>query len=136
VRDSGHGIPPEELDTIFDRFVQSSIAQSQAAGGTGLGLAISRDIVRLMGGDISIESELGAGSVFRFDIVMEPMEESGIRSVDPGLAGQAVHVCMPPGANREAVTMYLECHGARVECHDPKVSAKLKEPDEKPSTFS
>ena len=81
VRDTGHGIPAEELETIFDRFVQSSIAQSQAAGGTGLGLAISRDIVRLMGGDISIESELGAGSVFRFDIAMEPVGEPGSRPV-------------------------------------------------------
>jgi signal transduction histidine kinase/CheY-like chemotaxis protein len=139
VRDTGHGIPPQEIDTIFDRFVQSSIAQSQAAGGTGLGLAISRDIVRLMGGDITIDSELGAGSVFRFDIVMEPVGASGSGSVDPGtdLAGHAVHVCMPPGANREAVTMYLESHGARVEQPSgPEcLSVMLNGNDEKPSTI-
>lgn len=139
VRDTGHGIPAEELETIFDRFVQSSIAQSQAAGGTGLGLAISRDIVRLMGGDISIESELGAGSVFRFDIAMEPVGKPGSRPVDHGmdLAGQTVRVCMPSGANREAVTMYLACHGARVEqpSDTERLSDMLNEDDAKPSVI-
>jgi signal transduction histidine kinase/CheY-like chemotaxis protein len=133
VRDSGHGIPAEELETIFGRFVQSSVAQSQAAGGTGLGLAISRDIVRLMGGDISIESELGKGSVFRFGIAMEPVTKQSAASAPagPGLEDKTVHLCMPKGANREAVSMYLECHGARVlNDHDLQgLETRMKEPD-------
>ena len=65
VADTGEGIPPEYLPHIFDKFVQVPGATS---GGAGLGLAISRGIVEAHGGQISVQSEVGAGSTFTFTL--------------------------------------------------------------------
>jgi two-component system sensor histidine kinase ResE len=61
VRDTGHGIPKEELPKLFERFYRGSAQKP----GTGLGLSIARNLVRLHGGDITVESEVGRGSEFR-----------------------------------------------------------------------
>jgi CheY-like chemotaxis protein len=67
IEDTGPGIAPEELEAVFDPFVQATVGQEPQEG-TGLGLAISRQFVRLMGGDITATSELGQGSLFQFDL--------------------------------------------------------------------
>ena len=67
IEDTGVGIPPEALDTIFDPFRQAADREHQV-GGSGLGLAISRNLVELMGGVLQVESQVGIGSIFRFDI--------------------------------------------------------------------
>jgi PAS domain S-box-containing protein len=67
VEDTGPGIAPEELAAVFDPFVQAT-SEQESQEGTGLGLSISRQYVRLMGGDIAVSSELGRGSLFRFDM--------------------------------------------------------------------
>jgi signal transduction histidine kinase/CheY-like chemotaxis protein len=67
VADTGIGIPPDELGTIFEPFEQSADVQRRF-GGTGLGLSISRQLVRLMGGDIQVESRPGSGSRFWFEL--------------------------------------------------------------------
>jgi signal transduction histidine kinase len=64
VWDTGIGIAPEKLPTIFEPFVQVDQRHTRAHEGVGLGLAISRDLARGMGGDLVAESEPGAGSVF------------------------------------------------------------------------
>ena len=64
VRDTGAGIPRERLEDIFEPFVQLSRQLNQPTEGVGLGLAISRDLARRMGGDVMVESEVGAGSTF------------------------------------------------------------------------
>jgi len=64
VRDSGLGIADENRSTIFEPFVQIGRSLTNPQDGTGLGLAISRDLARAMGGDVTVESELGAGSTF------------------------------------------------------------------------
>jgi two-component system sensor histidine kinase ResE len=65
VKDQGQGIPPGELSRIFERFYQLDKARSGGRGrGAGLGLAISREIIRAHGGELSAESEIGAGSTF------------------------------------------------------------------------
>jgi PAS domain S-box-containing protein len=64
VRDTGPGIPDEKAEQIFEPFVQLREPGSVPSGGTGLGLAISRDLARAMGGDVSVKSSIGAGSVF------------------------------------------------------------------------
>ena len=64
VRDTGHGIPAEQLDRVFQPFVQIDTKLTRASEGTGLGLAISRELARGMGGDLVAESELGVGSTF------------------------------------------------------------------------
>jgi signal transduction histidine kinase len=64
VRDSGRGIPPDRLRTIFEPFVQVDRALNRPHEGIGLGLSISRELARGMGGDLTVESQLGKGSVF------------------------------------------------------------------------
>jgi len=64
VRDTGIGIPHGEVERIFERFYRVDRARSRRLGGTGLGLAIVKDIVEMHGGRISVETELGRGSVF------------------------------------------------------------------------
>ncbi|MFQ5616070.1 MAG: ATP-binding protein, partial [Anaerolineales bacterium] len=71
VSDTGPGIAPEEMETLFKPFVQTESGQ-KAQEGTGLGLAISREYVRLMGGDISVASAVGRGTTFSFDVPVEP----------------------------------------------------------------
>ena len=71
VRDTGPGISGEEQSRLFKSFEQTSAGHR--AGGTGLGLAISREFIRLMGGDIHVQSEAGKGSTFWFEIPIEPV---------------------------------------------------------------
>jgi two-component system sensor histidine kinase/response regulator len=66
VSDTGIGIPPDRLDRLFRSFSQVDASTTRKYGGTGLGLAIARQLAQLMGGDVSIESEVGRGSVFSF----------------------------------------------------------------------
>lgn len=66
VRDTGVGIRETELEKIFDRFYQVDDSLTQKVGGTGIGLAVTRELVRLLGGEISVKSKVGFGSVFSF----------------------------------------------------------------------
>ena len=68
VRDTGCGIPPDELDRVFDRFYQVEKVVTRKSGGTGLGLAIVKNIVEAHGGRIWIESELGKGTQVSFSL--------------------------------------------------------------------
>ena len=70
VPDTGPGIPEEEQHKLFKHFEQTA-SGAQTGGGTGLGLAISREFVRLMGDDITFESQLGVGSTFHFEVALE-----------------------------------------------------------------
>lgn len=68
VRDTGVGIPKEKFDLVFDRFRQIDDTVTKAERGAGLGLTISKSLVELLGGKIWVESELGVGSTFYFEL--------------------------------------------------------------------
>ena len=75
VRDTGVGIPPEKIDSIFEKYEQTGTEKKLNVGGTGLGLAICKEIVHLHGGEIWVESEPGKGSAFYFTFPIEPVQE-------------------------------------------------------------
>ena len=76
VHDTGPGIPEDMFAKIFDRFYQVDASSTRSKEGTGLGLAISRELAQMMDGRITVESEVGVGSVFSvvvwFDVAAAP----------------------------------------------------------------
>ncbi len=95
VRDTGIGIAPEARSKLFTPFTQADTSSTRRHGGLGLGLAICQHLVNLMGGDISVESEVGKGSTFVFSLTLarassrdaiEPSPQGGVApSLDPPL---------------------------------------------------
>lgn len=85
VADTGPGIAADQLSRIFEPFVQLEPARTRTRGGSGLGLAISRRLARQMGGDLSVESEVGVGSTFMLRLpASDPTAEPPRRSEVPG----------------------------------------------------
>ncbi|MGD0952592.1 MAG: response regulator [Methanotrichaceae archaeon] len=89
VQDTGPGISSDDPESIFEPFVQSSV-RDKSKEGTGLGLAISRQFVRLMGGDLTVASQVGKGSSFKFDIIAHPVDEAGLVSLQKAIKPRAV----------------------------------------------
>ena len=76
VEDTGYGMTPEYLETIFDAFTRAENSTTNKVQGTGLGMAITKSIVELMGGTIEVFSEVNRGSLFRVELEMRILEEA------------------------------------------------------------
>ena len=118
VTDSGIGIAPDKIDTLFDRFTQADASTTRMYGGTGLGLAISRRLIEIMGGEVGADSRLGEGSTFWFEV---PMQEA-VANVEVAVAGDLavaadLKILMADDAapNRELVTAILGGLGLALE---------------------
>jgi len=100
VADTGIGISPSKLGVIFDAFTQADGATTKQFGGTGLGLTITRQLAELMGGRISVESELGKGSTFRCSCRLEALGEEEFLAAaapeQPRPARAAIPASTPP----------------------------------------
>ena len=82
VTDSGTGIAPDDLERLFQPFTQVDASSTRRFGGTGLGLTISRRMANIMGGDITVTSELGKGSTFTFAVEAEVVEWAAPKAIE------------------------------------------------------
>jgi signal transduction histidine kinase/CheY-like chemotaxis protein/HPt (histidine-containing phosphotransfer) domain-containing protein len=111
VEDNGSGIPKDKQGSILEPFVQADYSISREYGGTGLGLAISDDIVKMMGGELSLESEPGKGTRFFFALELEVQEEeeSGVPKFTDLNLKVALYGSRREGPSQESViSKYLE----------------------------
>ncbi|MCP4348575.1 MAG: response regulator [Desulfobacterales bacterium] len=116
IEDTGVGIAPEELDKVFDAFMQTT-SGLMAKRGTGLGMPISQQFVRMMGGEITIHSVVGKGSVFMFDMPVEIVEPNEVRTVrrtqrviglEPGQPPFRIVIAENETANRDLMVKLLK----------------------------
>jgi len=120
VRDTGIGISPEQQSRLFNTFEQADRGTSKRYGGSGLGLVISKRIAELMGGGITLESELGKGSTFTARFLLRAgtadmiLRQGDRRSYDfsdvTALLAEDIEI------NREIVIALLEDYGIQIDC--------------------
>src|SRR6266550_1786641 len=126
VRDTGIGISDDQLATIFDEFTQADASMTRRYGGTGLGLAIARRLVALMGGDLTVTSEIGRGSEFSFAISfpIEGTTQAAART-SVSLGGRRLLVVDDNETNRRIVRDMLGAEGMAVH-EAPRADAGLE----------
>jgi PAS domain S-box-containing protein len=130
VSDTGIGIPDDKLKAIFDPFTQADSSITRKFGGTGLGLAISRKLTELLGGGIRVESEVGRGTTFTFEISVGSLEGVPLREITES-SGELAKADLPAApaivlnhrilvvddgeTNRKLIKLVLGRVGAQVE---------------------
>jgi EAL domain-containing protein (putative c-di-GMP-specific phosphodiesterase class I)/signal transduction histidine kinase/CheY-like chemotaxis protein len=112
VRDTGLGMSKETQAKVFDSFVQADGSMSRRFGGTGLGLSISRQLVGILGGELSVQSELDLGSCFSFKLQLPWQTVQAARSTD-NLRGQTVLIAGSDIEVDDAIGRQIEGWGMR-----------------------
>ncbi|MEM9453782.1 MAG: response regulator [Myxococcota bacterium] len=118
VRDTGIGIKPEALSSLFDPFSQEDASTARRFGGTGLGLTICKRLVEAMGGALTVQSEPGVGSTFSFTIRGARVERPRPRYLGgeiPELVGELVLLVGEPGTSRKLTRLHLRSWGMRTQ---------------------
>jgi two-component system, sensor histidine kinase and response regulator len=126
VRDTGVGIPADKQQVIFEAFTQADSSTTRDYGGTGLGLAISTQLVRMMGGRIWVESELGRGSTFHFTARLGRQNPAVVKRPEPlpvELAGLRVLVVDDNATNLRILNDELRQWGMQPSLVDNGVAA-------------
>lgn len=127
VQDTGIGIPPERLDTIFEAFTQADGSTTRRYGGTGLGLAICKQLTALMGGHIGVQSEVGKGSTFWIELPVSIAQAGALSARETDMpdeetelpAGLSVLLVEDNEVNRKVAQRLLERLGCMVDiAHD------------------
>jgi CheY-like chemotaxis protein len=135
VRDTGIGIPHEKMELLFKAFSQVDSAATRSQGGSGLGLVICQRLIQLMGGSISVTSEVGRGSTFLFTI---RAPSAGVRRkpvterLDTTLRGRRLLVVDDNATNRSILALHTQRWGMEVTpCASAEEALKLLESGEK-----
>jgi len=123
VKDSGIGISPQQQKILFQKFVQAEENTTRLYGGTGLGLSISKKLIELMDGNISVESEMGVGSTFIFELPLVELEKDTItlktKKIDPSsinvLIGSKILLVDDNTINQEIILGLLENSGIEID---------------------
>jgi signal transduction histidine kinase len=120
VKDSGIGMTTEQINKVFDPFVQADSSTTRNYGGTGLGLPMTRNIVELMGGTLTVDSVPDAGSTFSFELTFETVEApdgiseySEISVVEKPCFDGLVLVCEDNPMNQQVISEHLARVGLR-----------------------
>src|SRR2546422_4562500 len=116
IRDTGIGIAPEHVDAVFREFTQADSTMTRRYGGTGLGLAISQRLVRLMGGELAVTSEVGRGSEFSFSLTLPVETAPPVRTTGlAALGGRRMLIVDDNQTNRRILREMLAAEGIKVD---------------------
>jgi signal transduction histidine kinase len=131
VQDTGAGIGADELDRLFEAFVQTE-AGRRSQQGTGLGLSISRQLTQLLGGELTVESQLGSGSCFRFQLVLPVMEQQSQTAALPTEADTGPKLDLRSQLGEQPIIWRQALHRA---ASDLNLDSSLTLVDELPGEF-
>ena len=119
VSDTGPGIAPDRVASLFEEFEQGDGSASRHHGGAGLGLAITRRIVERMGGTITVSGALGQGAGFALHLPLDAVEDAGSRTAMPGVAGRRVVIVAQSPFEAPLLARRLREAGAAVTVAEP-----------------